>query len=120
MFFDTHAILGILNGEPRYDRFRTQEGYTHQMNVVEALVHMLRRGVATPRHEFDRLGLGLVPAHDEDLELAARLKVDPTLRDRNLSLVDAFGYAIARRLALRFLTGDPGFRGLEGVEFAHS
>lgn len=33
------------------------------------------------------------------------------------SYIDAAGYAHARRLGLPFLTGDPAFEGIEGVEF---
>jgi hypothetical protein len=33
------------------------------------------------------------------------------------SYIDAAGYALARRSGLPFLTGDPAFEGVEGVEF---
>jgi pyruvate/2-oxoacid:ferredoxin oxidoreductase alpha subunit len=35
----------------------------------------------------------------------------------SIALALVLGYAIARRMAIPFLTGDPGFAGLAGVEF---
>lgn len=117
-FFDTHAILGVLSGEAAYQRFASAPGVTHQMNLLEALVHLLRRHVPHPRRVLQRMGLGIVAATDEDLDVAAAIKTDPLSRERNLSYVDALGYAIARRHGIPFLTGDRGFKDLAGVDFA--
>jgi hypothetical protein len=35
----------------------------------------------------------------------------------NYSYIDAWGYCAAEALGIRFLTGDPVFKGLENVEF---
>jgi predicted nucleic acid-binding protein len=34
-----------------------------------------------------------------------------------LSFVDGIGYTLARKQGLTFLTGDPAFEGMQGVEF---
>jgi predicted nucleic acid-binding protein len=116
-FFDSHAIMGVLKGEPRYRPVVKTTGYTHQMNLLESAVQLTRGGDMRPLQTIRRLGLGLVDAVDEDLLNAAALKTDPAHRKRNLSYVDALGFCVARRLGLPFLTGDAGFEGLEGVEF---
>ena len=36
---------------------------------------------------------------------------------RKLSIPDAIGYTVARRLNIKFLTGDKDFEGMENVEF---
>ena len=36
---------------------------------------------------------------------------------RNLSIPDAVGYTVAKRLGIKFLTGDTDFEDMENVEF---
>jgi predicted nucleic acid-binding protein len=51
----------------------------------------------------------------EDVLGAMAVRVQMVRKRRNLSYVDAIGYYVARKRRLRFLTRDPGFRGLPGV-----
>jgi uncharacterized protein len=113
-FFDTYAILGILKAEPAYASYREAGGYTHSMNLLESIVHLARSGDPAPLRTVKTLRLSTVSAQDEDLLVAAALKLGPK---RGLSYVDALGYAIARRLNVAFLTGDSFFRDVPGVEF---
>lgn len=117
LYFDTYAILAVLRGSPAYEPLRSEPGVTHQMNLLEAAVQLARRGVPAPFSLIDRMGLGLVGALREDLEAAAGFKLRPEWRARNLSYIDALGYALALRLGRPFLTGDAGFRGLPGVQY---
>lgn len=119
-FFDTHAIVGILAGEARYKAHQHHAGYTHQMNILEALVKLTGRGMQDPWSLIRGLGLGLVEAGDDELSAAARLKFEPRVRSKRLSYIDALGIAVARRHNLPFLTGDPDFEGMDGVDFVES
>ena len=38
-------------------------------------------------------------------------------KKRDLSMTDCIGYAIAKRLGIKFLTGDKEFKDFENVEF---
>lgn len=114
-FFDTYALLARLEGDAAYAD--AIEGVTHEMNVLEAAAKLLRLGVQNPLPRIERLGLSLIATHRQDIELAARLKVSSAGRQRNLSYIDALGFAVSQRLGYRFLTGDRGFRGMKGVEF---
>jgi len=72
---------------------------------------------AAARRHFARfLGACQEPS-DEDLFKAAVFREAQRRRRRLLSYVDALGYVLARRLSLRFLTGDDAFRGLPNVLF---
>ena len=91
---------------------------TSRWNLAEMLVFELREhDEAHARRRFQRfLGACQEPA-DEDLFEAAVFREKQRGRRRKLSYVDALGYVIARRLSLRFLTGDDAFRGLPNVLF---
>ena len=39
------------------------------------------------------------------------------LKHKNLSIPDSIGYITAKRLGIKFLTGDEDFRNFENVEF---
>lgn len=117
LYFDTYAILALLRGSRTYDRVRDTPGITHQMNHLEAVVHLMRRGEKDPWRMIDALGLGLVAADRGDIDAAARLKSAADRARKNLSYVDALGYALARGMGYRFLTGDQEFRDLPEVEF---
>ena len=115
-YFDTHAILGLLLDEPRYRQHAKAEGVTHRVNLLEAPVQLVRRKDPDPMNRIRGLGLGLADASDHSIMMAAHLKVQAQ-KSRNLSTIDAFGYALALQLGLSFLTGDPGFEGMPNVEF---
>jgi hypothetical protein len=51
------------------------------------------------------------------LAKAAAFRRASQARPVRLSYVDAVGYVLAAELRLPFLTGDPAFKGVPGVEF---
>ena len=61
--------------------------------------------------------MAVVQPRDEDYVEASALRLELRRQGRNLSLVDALGYVLARRLGVPFLTGDRAFEGLDGVEY---
>ncbi|MBI4415352.1 MAG: hypothetical protein HY557_00025 [Euryarchaeota archaeon] len=52
-----------------------------------------------------------------DIRAALALRLRWHRRGTRISYVDAIGYHLARSHGLRFLTGDPAFRGATGVTF---
>ena len=59
----------------------------------------------------------IVQPTDEDYAEASALRIELKKRGRNLSLIDALGYVLAKRLGIPFLTGDREFKDLDGVEY---
>lgn len=51
------------------------------------------------------------------LKEAAGFRHEMRRKGKNCSYVDAAGYSQARSEGIPFLTGDPAFKGLPGVEF---
>ncbi len=52
-----------------------------------------------------------------DVQAAMALRLAWHRKRKQISYVDALGYHLARERGLKFLTGDPEFRGARGVTF---
>ena len=113
-FFDTYAFFEVIKGNPRYERFRQSKIITSIVNLAE-----LGFGIRQNYQELDA---------DAHIKKHASLITEITLEDaihapkvkfenRKLSLADALGYTIAKRLQVPFVTGDKGFRHMKNVEF---
>jgi len=59
----------------------------------------------------------IVQPTDEDYVEASALRIELKKQGKNLSLIDALGYVLAKRLGIPFLTGDRDFENLDRVEY---
>ncbi len=113
-FFDTYAFFEIIKGSPKYKAYADNEAVTTLFNLAE-LNYGLKKEMSkelsdqytTKYHPY------AVDATIEDIKNAMDLK---TMK-RKLSIPDAVGYTMAKRLNVKFLTGDSDFEGMENVEF---
>ena len=93
---------------------------TSEFNLLElayALTRDYGKREAVKILKIVRAFVTIVQPTDEDYAEASKLRIELRRQGRNLSLIDALGYIIARRLGILFLTGDREFKGLEGVEY---
>ena len=90
---------------------------TAWLQLMEVFYVLLRDGIpeAQARDTIQALQPLLIDFSFDDVLDAMALRSRMNLERRNLSYVDAVGYHLARRRHLRFLTRDPGLRGLSGV-----
>lgn len=115
-FWDTYALVALLEGRPEYEPFRGEPVLCERDNLYELAYYLLRdfaperaaASVEALRPELLEVGPGLVWR-------AAALRLAE--RRRKLSYVDALGYVLAREHGLSFLTGDKAFQDMEGVEY---
>jgi len=115
-YADTYALIEILP----YEKYAGAELVTSEFNLLElayALTRDYGREKAIEVLRTVRAFVSVVHPSDEDYVEAATLRMELRKQSRNLSLIDALGYALARRLGMPFLTGDREFRGLAGVEY---
>jgi predicted nucleic acid-binding protein len=116
-YFDTYALIEFL-GRREFLRYSAKGFVTSKWNLAELLVIDVREhGESVARRHFRRFLAACEEPMDEDLLQAAVFREGERRRKRSLSFVDALGYVLARRLRLRFLTGDEAFRGLAHVLF---
>ncbi len=91
---------------------------TTWLQLMEVFYVLLRDGMqeSQAREVIGSLQPHLIDFSFEDVLDAMVLRAHMKRQHRNLSYVDAIGYQIAKNRGLRFLTRDPGLRGLPGVQ----
>ena len=120
-YADTYALVEILKGNPAYERYAMEELITSEFNMLELAYALTRdygeeRAVETLR--IVRAFITIAQPRDKDYARASTLRLELRKQGRNLSLIDALGYVLAKRLNIRFLTGNREFKDLDGVEYA--
>jgi uncharacterized protein len=113
-FFDTYALIEMIRGNPDYSSFVDEVIHTTALNLGELHYRFLRDGKPNPGLWYLEFRDNCIPVEISSIRDAMEFKY--RYRKRKLSFIDAVGYATARENGLVFLTGDEGFRGLEGVE----
>ena len=117
-YADTYALVEILRGNPAYRPYTRL--VTSEFNLLELAYAVTRdygEDVAIRVLEEVRRNVVIAYPDDEDYVKAAVFKLSQRRAGRNVSLVDALGYVLAKRLGIPFLTGDKAFKGLENVEY---
>ena len=116
-FFDTYAILETLRSSPKYRPYLAASAVTTKLSLFE-LYCGLRRVGKTRQEALATVKEWAACAVDYDVGVirdAAEMWLEQ--RGRDISMTDCIGYVIARRLGIRFLTGDAQFRDMPNVEF---
>ena len=113
-FFDTYAFFEIINGNPNYKKYVESIIITSIFNLAE-LDYNLKKEMTKENADLytKEYYPNLVDVTLEDLYQATDLKS----KNRQLSIPDVIGYTIAKRLKIKFLTGDEGFEKMDNVEY---
>ncbi len=113
-FFDTYAFFEILNANLEYKRFESVQIVTTVFNLAELNYGLKKRLSETVADKItEEYYNTIVEVTLEDIQKAMSLKI----KYKEFSIPDTIGYLIAKRLGIKFLTGDEGFRDFENVEF---
>jgi len=113
-FFDSYALFEIVFGNEKYLRYAEAGGVTTMFNIAE-LNYGLKKEKS--KEEADKITDSFksctIKVHWDSLKEAMNLKT----KHKSLSIPDSIGYITAKKLGIRFLTGDEDFRNFENVEF---
>ncbi len=113
IFFDTYAFFGIINGTVSYAGFQEASAVTTIFNLAELSYAMKREGKKQADEYTKKYWRFLTEVTTEDISNASNLR----LEKKALSMPDAIGYTIAKRLGIKFLTGDKEFERMENAVF---
>ena len=120
-FFDTYALHEIEEGSGNYFQFSKEVGIvTTTLNLMELYYsYFVKKGLAAAELAFSHFRPFCVEVADEILKEAAAMRAHLKTKSSksNLSYVDCIGYVMAKKLKVKFLTGDREFEGLDNVEF---
>ncbi len=116
-FFDTYALFELVKGNPNYEKYKIGVSIaTTKLNLMELHYVLLRlKGKEEAEFYFNEFNQFCIRYNDEILKQANEFRFENYKRD--LSYVDCIGYIIAKKLGIKFLTGDGQFSGFENVEF---
>ncbi len=115
-FFDSYAIIEILNGNQNYLGYDGDAIVTNTLNVAEVYYHLLQlHNEKTAEAFLNQLSFSLIEISKEIAIEASRFRY----RNKKLkiSYADSIGYVTALKYNLKFLTGDRQFEKMVGVEF---
>lgn len=115
LFFDTYAFIEILEKNNEYEKYLTNNAVTTKLNLFELYFNLLKstdeKNASLMLNKYWNF---IVDFDIEVLKEAAKLK---QLLGRGPSMTDCIGYVTAKKLDIKFLTGDKQFEYLPNVEF---
>ena len=115
-FFDTYAIIEILEQNSVYEKYKDKEATITIFNLAEIYWSCLDKFNENELNKiYNTYKEAVVEVDDDTLKEAIRFRKQHKKQD--LSYTDCVGYIYAKRNNLKFLTGDKEFQNLENVEF---
>ncbi|MFH1650099.1 MAG: PIN domain-containing protein [Candidatus Woesearchaeota archaeon] len=115
-YVDTYALIELILGNPNYKQYAGCEAVLTQVNIFELFFYVLRTQNETAAYAvtggYEHLVRNMLTS---DVLRAAKLKF--VHKKKKLSMADCIGYETARRLGIKFLTGDKAFKDMKNVEF---
>jgi len=113
-FFDTYAIIEVVRGNPKYQKYINCSIITTVFNLAELNYNLKKeKDKVTADNITDKYKDEVVEVTIEDVKNAMDLKI----KNKNMSIPDVIGYVVAERQEVKFLTGDEDFKHFDNVEF---
>ena len=118
-FYDSYAVLAFTSGHPGYRKyFEEQDGVVTKLNLLEIFYRSLEEhGPKAASNITQTFSKYLIDFGLAEISESMKLRFELKREGRNISYADALGSSLARKMGLKFLTGDEAFRGLNGVEY---
>jgi predicted nucleic acid-binding protein len=119
-FLDTYALIEYLKGNKKFMEImdNAQNQVTTLLNRMELYKFCLVEvGKEKADEYFETFKHLEVQLNESIVKKAVEKKLELNKEKKNVSYVDAIGYAIALENNLKFLTGDKAFKGLPNVEY---
>ena len=120
-FFDTYALQEVEEGNENYAAYSGELGIvTTKLNLMELYHNYFKlNGVDAAELSFEHFKDFCLDISDDVFKEGAimRAQLKKESKKSNVSYVDCIGYVIAKKLKIKFLTGDREFEGMDNVEF---
>ena len=112
-FFDSYAIIEILNASEKYMKFINSDFITTKLNLFEVYYKLVQLSEEKANSFLSLYAAKTVDFDEAVITEACKLK----LSNKKLSMTDCIGYMVALKAGLKFLTGDKEFKDMQNVEF---
>jgi predicted nucleic acid-binding protein len=115
-FFDSYAIIEISKGNKNYQPYLEAQRVINDFVLAEICYSFIKEGNEKLALEYmDALYAFSVRTDAQTIRQAMLFRHEN--RKNNFSMADSIGYTQAKKLGLKFLTGDKQFENLPNVEF---
>lgn len=115
-FFDTYALIALVEGSPSYARYTESKVTTSIFNIVEFYFIALKNfGEEKAKELYRKFEECVVDVPAEVIFKAMKFRL--LNNKRSLSYADCIGYCCAKTNNMLFLTGDQQFQNIEDVEY---
>ncbi len=116
-FYDSYAIIEILERNKNYLKFSNNIITTNVLDLFEVYYYLLKKhNKITADYWAKKLNFDFLEITPIVSIKASEFKFDN--KKEKLSLVDCIGYILALKNNIKFLTGDSKFKNKKNVEFA--
>jgi len=115
-FFDSYAFFEIIKGNKNYSDYLNVSIVTTKLNLMELYYWLLRRnGKQIAEKYYQKFLPFCCEITDDIIKSACEFRL--IHKGKELSYVDCIGYIIAKKMLIKFLTGDNSFENINNVEF---
>ncbi|MBI2056801.1 PIN domain-containing protein [Candidatus Pacearchaeota archaeon] len=114
-FFDTYAIMEIIEGNKNYKGYLDSDVVINNFIFAELCYVLFRDKDKKAKEHLSKYSKYILSVKPEWIEEAMQFRLK--WKDRSVSITDCIGYVMAKKMEIKFLTGDKEFEKMENVEF---
>ncbi len=114
-FFDAYAVIEIIKGNINYEPYLDSEIIINNFTFSELCYAWFRDENTYAQDYIKKYSKHIASVAPEWIEEAMKFRLG--WKNRKVSVPDCIGYIMAKRLGIKFLTGDKEFKDLDNVEF---
>ena len=113
--FDTYAILEIIGGSKNYEKYINSTIIINDFIFAELCYKLFRENVTEPEEYIEKYSKFISYLQPDVIKEAMLFRIKNI--SKKLSMTDCISYIMAKKLNIKFLTGDKEFKDLDNVEF---
>ena len=114
-FFDCYAIIEIIGGSQNYLPYLESFPIINNFTFAELCYNLVKDNEKKAEFYIEKYKKYIVSIEPEWIEEAMKFRLK--WKDRKVSVPDCIGYVMAKKMGIKFLTGDKEFEKMENVEF---
>ena len=117
-FYDTYALIEIIKGNFNYSKYINFKAVLTKLNLLELYCYLLKNyGEEKANHYYNLYSRDCMDFDDDVIKGSVKFWISMRKNNKKPSYTDCIGYMMAKRLNIKFLTGDKEFKNLQNVEF---
>jgi predicted nucleic acid-binding protein len=113
--FDNYALMEIIGGNDNYEPYLDSEIVINNFIFAELCYVLNRDKYPKIKENINKYAKHISSVNPDWIQEAMQFRLK--WKDRGVSITDCISYIMAKKLGIKFLTGDKEFENMENVEF---